>query len=171
MQNEVVILLNEQVINSLQLAYLYLEMSEHYTKKKQSGFSNWCCVQAQWARDRTTMIRSHLRSVDQSSFLQSCSTLKYSSGLDTASPLTKLCECEAGVTAALSRALQLSQTTADNDTARFLTALLHEQSSREAQVGALAERYQTSLRDSDAMQQLDNELTQARYQAPESISA
>lgn len=158
-------LLNDQINMELYSAYLYLDLSNHFTHEGLDGFANWYRVQAQEERDHAMRFMEYLgdnglpvelKAVDKPSW----------SGNGFTDPLVASLEHERKVTAAIDGIYKAAKESDDYRTMIFLAWFIDEQCEEEKNASDMLTKMKLYGMESKALYLLNDELKGRTYKAP-----
>lgn len=164
LDKKVAALLNEQIMQELYSAYLYLDMADHYGAAGLEGFENWFYIQAQEERDHAMLFRKYLMNNGETVTLLPIKAPEESyTGHDV--PLKRALEHERVVTGLINTIYDAAHTAKDYRTMEFLNWFVKEQLEEEKNADTNITKYEL-VKDGSGLYALDRELTTRAYSAP-----
>ena len=157
-------LLNEQIMQELYSAYLYLDMADHYGDAGLEGFENWFYIQAQEERDHAMLFRKYLmNNGKQVKLLPIPAPEENYTGHDV--PLKRALEHERLVTGLINKIYDAAVAVKDYRTMEFLNWFVKEQLEEEKNADTNIVKYEL-VKDGAGLYVLDRELAARVYTPP-----
>jgi len=164
LDKKVATLLNEQIMQELYSAYLYLDMADYYGDKGLEGFENWFYIQAQEERDHAMLFRKYLlNNGEKVTLLPIKAPEENYTGHDV--PLKRALEHEKVVTGLINTIYDAALTVKDFRTMEFLNWFVKEQMEEEKNADTNITKYEL-VKDGSGLYVLDQELAARVYSAP-----
>ena len=158
-------LLNEQINKELYSAYLYLDMSNYFSRAGLNGFANWYMIQAQEERDHAMLIYKYLQNNDCPIKLTAIAMpdKKFKKDMDV---LKAGLEHEEYVTASIHTIYDAAYKVKDFRTMQFLDWFVKEQGEEETNARDMITKMELFGTDQRSLYMLNQELAARTYSAP-----
>lgn len=158
-------LLNEQINKEFYSAYLYLDMSNYYTREGLDGFANWFNIQAQEERDHAMLFVKYMQNNDEKVIFEGIGKpdVEFKNFKD---PLIGSLKHEQFITASIHHIYEVSYPLKDFRTMQFLDWFIKEQGEEENNADNLIKKYELFGTDAKGLYMFDNELGTRVYAAP-----
>lgn len=162
---KVAALLNEQVNKEFYSAYLYLDMSNYFSRKGLDGFANWYKVQAQEERDHAMLFYQYMLNEDLVVTLDAIAKPDkvFNSNMDV---LKAGLEHEIFVTESINTIYAAAYEAKDFRTMQFLDWFVKEQGEEETNARDLINKAEIFGNDPKSLYMMNQELAARVYSAP-----
>ena len=165
MDSKVSALLNDQINKEFYSAYLYLDMSNFYSRKGLDGFANWYEIQAKEEQDHAMLMYQYLHNNGETVTLEAIA--KPDKSFETLmDPLKAGLEHEQYVTSLINTIYEAAQEVKDFRTTQFLDWFIKEQGEEEKNASDLITKMELFGGDSKGLYMLNSELKARAYTAP-----
>ena len=158
-------LLNEQINKELYSAYLYLDMSNYFSRAGLNGFANWYMIQAQEERDHAMLFYQYMQNNDCPVTLGASAKpdKKFKKHMDV---LKAGLEHEEYVTASIHTIYDAASKVKDFRTMQFLDWFVKEQGEEETNARDMISKMELFGSDARSLYMLNQELAARTYSAP-----
>lgn len=165
MDSKVSALLNDQINKEFYSAYLYLDMSNFYSRKGLDGFANWYEIQAKEEQDHAMLMYQYLHNNGETVTLEAIA--KPDKTFETLmDPLKAGLEHEQYVTSLINTIYEAAQEVKDFRTTQFLDWFIKEQGEEEKNSMDLITKMELFGDDARSLYMLNSELAGRTYSAP-----
>ena len=165
MDSKVSALLNDQINKEFYSAYLYLDMSNFYSRKGLDGFANWYEIQAKEEQDHAMLMYQYLHNNGETVTLEAIA--KPDKVFETLmDPLKAGLEHEQYVTSLINTIYEAAQEAKDFRTTQFLDWFIKEQGKEEKNSMDLITKMELFGDDARSLYMLNSELAGRTYSAP-----
>ena len=165
MDSKVSALLNDQINKEFYSAYLYLDMSNFYSRKGLDGFANWYEIQAKEEQDHAMLMYQYLHNNGETVTLEAIA--KPDKVFETLmDPLKAGLEHEQYVTSLINTIYEAAQEAKDFRTTQFLDWFIKEQGEEEKNSMDLITKMELFGDDARSLYMLNSELAGRTYSAP-----
>ena len=165
MDSKVSALLNDQINKEFYSAYLYLDMSNFYSRKGLDGFANWYEIQAKEEQDHAMLMYQYLHNNGETVTLEAIA--KPDKSFETLmDPLKAGLEHEQYVTSLINTIYEAAQEVKDFRTTQFLDWFIKEQGEEEKNSMDLITKMELFGDDARSLYMLNSELAGRTYSAP-----